>query len=56
MTNIKKCLICGKPYTFYNYYVGDQTYCPECRAEAKKAVARPSNQKEIERRRRFFWR
>lgn len=27
---------CGKPYKFYNMYVGDQSVCPKCRAEAEK--------------------
>lgn len=30
-----KCDICGKPYVSYSHYAGDQSACPECRAEAR---------------------
>lgn len=32
-----KCPICGEPYVFYPFYVGDQSACPKCRAKARKS-------------------
>lgn len=29
-----ECPICGDPYVAYSHYVGDQSACPKCRAEA----------------------
>jgi len=33
-----KCPICGKPYKFYPWKVGDQSACPECVAKAEKQI------------------
>lgn len=33
---IVKCPICGKPYTVYPFYYGDQSACLKCRDEARK--------------------
>lgn len=30
-----KCPICGEPYKVYDYYVGDQSACPQCRRKAE---------------------
>ncbi len=30
-----KCSVCGDPYVFYAYYVGDQSACPKCREKAR---------------------
>ncbi len=30
-----KCPICGEPYVFISYCVGDQSACPKCRAKAR---------------------
>lgn len=49
-----KCPICGKPYTAYMHYAGDQSACPECRMEARRGVERPSNYEEKMRRFRYF--
>lgn len=37
-----KCPICGDPYKFYPFFVGDQTACPDCveKAEAKERKRR----------------
>lgn len=37
-----KCPICGKPYVFYAYLTGDQSACPECRAEARRETNKPT--------------
>ncbi|KKM63405.1 hypothetical protein LCGC14_1511770 [marine sediment metagenome] len=29
------CPICGEPYVFYAYKVGDQSACPECRQKVR---------------------
>ena len=34
-----KCPICGKPYVVVQYYEGDQSACPECRARARKTTS-----------------
>lgn len=31
-----KCPICGRPYKFYPFYVGDQSACPKCVAKAER--------------------
>lgn len=31
-----KCRICGEPYVVYDFYSGDQSACPECRAKARR--------------------
>lgn len=49
-----KCPICGKPYVVFPMYAGDQSACPECRTEARKAVGRKSTPQEKENRRRYF--
>ena len=49
-----KCPICGKPYVVYPMYVGDQSACPKCRAEARRAVERPSTIEERRAREQFF--
>lgn len=36
MEQVAKCKFCGKLYEFYSHMVGDQSVCPDCRAEAKK--------------------
>lgn len=48
------CPICGKPYKWYSLTVADQSACPECVYEAEQSVSRTSNDRERERRRRFF--
>lgn len=35
MPQTLKCRFCGKLYVFYEYFAGDQSCCPECRAKAK---------------------
>ena len=30
-----KCPICGEPYVFYPFMVGDQSACPDCRNRAR---------------------
>lgn len=40
-----RCRLCGKPYTFYAFYAGDQSACPSCRAAAQveiETVATPA--------------
>ncbi len=32
----RKCPICGEHYKVYNYQVGDQSMCGECRAKTDK--------------------
>lgn len=32
-----QCRICSAPYAFYAFYAGDQSACPKCRTEARKA-------------------
>lgn len=49
-----KCPICGKPYVVYSMYAGDQSACPACRAEARRALQRESTPLEEKRRHRFF--
>ena len=31
-----KCQICGEPYIFYPFKVGDQSACPKCIEKARK--------------------
>lgn len=38
-----KCPICGEPYVFMPYYVGDQSACPKGRAKASRAKAEFNN-------------
>lgn len=51
---IVKCPICSRPYETFNLYAGDQSMCYGCREAAKKAVVRPDNEQEKDRRKNFF--
>lgn len=37
----KRCPICKQPYAILSHYAGDQSACPECRADARRREKRP---------------
>lgn len=37
-----RCPICTAPYVFYSLYCGDQSACPDCRAEDRRRFENPT--------------
>ncbi len=54
MSTNRKCPICGKLYTVFAMYVGDQSKCGKCRTAEAEALERPSTENEDRRRREYF--
>lgn len=49
-----KCKICGRAYVIYSFYAGDQSACPQCRDEARRAVKREDTPEQIRRRKEHY--